>query len=207
MPTDNHLSAANSEDKRRRAVGAQRHKLDDRGLDLYETPPVAVRALLRVEYVPAVIWEPACGPGSIVRTLRATGRTVIATDLARYRSTDQDSAGRDFLVQKKVPPGVEAIVTNPPYAFAAEFVRKALALCPLVMMLLRLAFLESERRMDILDGGSLARVHIFRRRLPMMHRDGWEGPRASSSIAFGWFVWHHGHEGPATINRITWKGR
>jgi hypothetical protein len=69
-------------------------------------------------------------------------------------------------------------------------------------MLLRLAFLESEKRSDILDGGKLARVHVFKRRLPMMHRADWAGPKASSSIAFAWFVWDREHSGPATLDRI-----
>jgi hypothetical protein len=41
--------------------------LKERGDDLYETPVVAVQALLRHERLPRVIWEPACGPGSIVK--------------------------------------------------------------------------------------------------------------------------------------------
>jgi hypothetical protein len=56
-------------------------------------------------------------------------------------------------------------------------------------MLLRLAFLESERRSAILESGWLTRVHVFRKRLPMMHRVGWNGPRASSALAFAWFCW------------------
>ena len=72
-------------------------------------------------------------------------------------------------------------------------------------MLTGLAFLESERRSRILDGGKLARVHVFRNRLPMMHRHGWTGNRTPSSTAFAWFVWDIGHSGPATIDRISWE--
>ena len=68
------------------------------------------------------------------------------------------------------------------------------------MILLRLAFLGSARRAPILDTGTLARVHVFRNRLPMMHRAGWTGPRASSATAFAWLVWDREHHGPATIN-------
>jgi hypothetical protein len=74
-------------------------------------------------------------------------------------------------------------------------------------MLLRLAFLESERRSKILEGRGLARVHLFRKRLPMMHRDGWQGRKANSGMAFGWFVWIRGYNnGPTIINRISWEG-
>ena len=56
---------------------------------------------------------------------------------------------------------MQAIITNPPYMLAEQFVGHALRLCPRVIMLLRLAFLESERRTDIY-GGRLARVDVFR---------------------------------------------
>ena len=55
--------------------------LSERGDDLYETPPVAITALLGRETLPPVVWAPACGPGAIVGVLRAAGHTVIATDL------------------------------------------------------------------------------------------------------------------------------
>ena len=58
---------------------------------------------------------------------------------------------------------------------------------------------------DILDGGLLARVHVFKNRLPMMHRAGWAGPQASSAIPFAWFVWDREHAGPTTIDRISWS--
>ena len=179
--------------------------LAERGNDLYETPPEAIRALMQVERLPHRLWEPACGPGAIVRVLRAVGYDVIASDLVDY-GCDGSIAGVDFLMEPRAPEGVEAIVTNPPYKLAAQFVAHGLLLVPRVIMLLRLAFLESSCRSPILDCGRLARVHVFSRRLPMMHRDGWDGPRASSSISFAWFVWSHDHSGPATIDRIDWRG-
>jgi hypothetical protein len=39
----------------------------------------------------------------------------------------------------------------------------------------------------------------------MMHRDGWEGRKANSGMAFAWFVWNRAHAGPATINRVFWE--
>lgn len=180
------------------------HALSDRKDDLYETPPVAVQALLRVEKLPAKIWEPACGPGSIVRELRTAGHEVIAGDLVDY-GCPLSTPGIDFLMETRAPMKVECIVTNPPFKLAGEFVAKGLELCPRVIMLLRLAFLESERRRMILDGGHLARVHVFRNRLPMMHRHGWEGPKSTSTTAFAWFVWDREHTGPTQLNRISWE--
>jgi hypothetical protein len=184
------------------AANPGRHSIAERRDDLYETPPEAVQALLRVESLPESIWEPACGPGSIVGILRAAGHRVYATDLVDWGCPDSESR-IDFLMEWALPlPHIGAIVTNPPYKQADQFVAHALTLCPRVMMLLRLAFLESRRRSDLIDDGSLARVHVFHSRLPMMHRHGWQGPRASSSIAFAWFVWDRAHRGKTELDRI-----
>ena len=187
------------------STGAGRAPLRDRGNDLYETPACATLALLRTE-PPKRIWEPACGPGAILSVLRAHGHDVLASDLVNY-GDPTCFYQRDFLLEHKLPKGCECILTNPPFSLAEEFVEHALELCPRVIMLLRLAFLESERRSRILDTGALARVHVFRKRLPMMHRHGWEGRRASSAMAFAWFCWDRSHNGPPTLHRISWDAR
>jgi len=181
----------------------QRHPHVERGLDLYETPSVAVEALLRVEQLPHSIWEPAAGRGAIVRVLRNHSHNVVASDVFDYGALDFVG---DFLKQERMPVGCEAIVTNPPFMIAEPFVERALELAPLVIMLLRLAFLESERRCHILENRGLARVHVFRKRLPMMHRDQWAGRKANSGMAFMWATWIRGYNsGPTIINRISWE--
>jgi hypothetical protein len=152
-------------------------------------------------------------------TLREAGHLVFATDLVDYGCPTSQS-GVDFLMEHRAPPGVETIVTNPPFKLALEFVEHAITLCPRVIMLLRLGFLEGgdngegvplgfrnqrkRRRSLVLDGGKLSRVYVFRNRLPMMHRVGWEGPRITqSAVAFCWFVWDWHHKGPPQLFRIT----
>ena len=184
-------------------TGVGRAPLRDRGNDLYETPECATLALLRAEKLPKRIWECACGHGAIVTILRAYGHDVVASDLVDY-GDPTCFYRRDFLLEHKLPNGCECILTNPPFSLAEDFVEHALELCPHVIMLLRLAFLESERRSRILDTGTLARVHVFRKPLPMMHRHGWEGRRASSAMAFAWLCWDRSHNGPPTLHRISW---
>lgn len=182
------------------AAQSGQHAYAERGHDCYSTPPCAVEALLRVEQLPPTIWEPAAGYGGIVATLRDAGHAVVASDIVAYNGLNFVA---DFLVVKQAPADVGAIITNPPYRLAEQFVAHALTLAPTVVMLLRLAFIESARRTDILEHRGLARVHVFRNRLPMMHRDGWQGPRASSAIPFAWFVWNRNHSGPTIIDRIS----
>ena len=154
------------------SITSLRHPLRDRRDDLYETPAEAVHALLRVESFPEIVWEPACGPGAIVQVLRNAGHKVTRTDLVDWGCPDCG-------VRRRLPDGAwragPISARSSPIRhskLAAEFVAHALQLgIPKVAMLLRLAFLEVRvARRDILDGGLLARVHVFRNRLPMMHR-------------------------------------
>jgi hypothetical protein len=182
----------------------QRAPLSERGDDAYMTPPCATWALLQRATLPYCLWEPACGDGTgILDPLRVARHEVIGSDLVDYGRPDCFWR-RDFLMEQ-LPPGCEAIVTNPPYKLVEEFVAHALDICPRVVMLLRLAFYESERRRDLLEGRGLARIHCFRKRLPMMHRRGWEGRKANSGMAFAWFDWNRNHTGPTTIDRISWE--
>lgn len=177
--------------------------LSVRGDDLYETPPIAVTALLEYELIPQTVWEPACGPGAIVRVLEQAGHEVMASDLVDY-GWGHD-ARRDFLMERSAPDGVKAIVTNPPFKLAEEFAVHAKGLAPKVCLLLRLAFLEG-LRWDRGLAENLARVHIFAPRLPFMHRHGYEGPKHSNSgMPFAWFVWDAEHIGPATLGWINWR--
>jgi hypothetical protein len=185
------------------ATQSGRHPNAQRGADLYETPAPAVEALLGVERLPRGLWEPAAGRGAIVKVLREHGYEVFASDIYDYGSLALDFVS-DFLTVAKTPAGVDCIVTNPPFNIINAFVEHALDLAPSVIMLGRLALLESDRRTAILERRGLARVHVFRKRLPMMHREGWNGPRASSAVPFAWFVWSRDHTGPTTVDRISW---
>lgn len=107
----------------------------------------------------------------------------------------------------------EAIVTNPPFKVAAQYIERALQLAPKVCCLLRLAFLEGgalntdagRARRYVMDECPPARVHVFSRRLPMMHRDGWDGVKTNSATAFAWFVWERPHTAPTQLLRVDWK--
>ena len=49
---------------------------------LYCTPPHITKALLKREFFPGTIWEPAAGKGHIVQVLRECGYTdVVASDI------------------------------------------------------------------------------------------------------------------------------
>jgi hypothetical protein len=166
-----------------------------RRFDQYYTPACAVEALLPAERLPRKLWESCAGNGSIVDVLRAHGHEVVASDIT--------IDGIDFLQQRQAPAGVGAIVTNPPFILAAEFVTHGLKLVPQVIILERIQFLESDDRAELFDAGKLARVHVFRNRVPRMHAVGWNGKKASPAMCLAWFVFRRDHDGtPPQLNWI-----
>lgn len=187
-----------------------RHPQAERGLNFYQTPSVATRALIRAEELPHGLWEPHCGLGAIVELLLDAGHAVVATDLVDRGYPFQSGVG-NFLKMKRCPPRVEGIVMNPPYLHPALHVQHALTLCPYVAALLPLTFLEAgndkteagRARLFCLDRGHLARLYVFRERLPMMHREGWTGKRATSTKAYAWFVFDGDYQGEIITRRIS----
>jgi hypothetical protein len=177
------------------------HSFADRGDDFYPSPIEAVRSLIACEgeSIPEVIWEPACGDGAIVRPLEDTGRYVHATDLVDYGAGYQ--GGIDYLQTPLPYPLIEGLVTNPPYKLATKFVAKAVTEVRYSAWLLRLNFLESIKRLEFFRHNPPARVWVSSRRLPMMHRHGWTGPKSTSNTTYAWFVWDEGM-GPHT--KVDW---
>ena len=186
-------------------AGVGMHSHADRQHDFYATPPEAVRALLAIEkkWLPnGTIWEPACGDGAIAEVLKSAGRNVISTDIV-----DRGYPGANVMSIFDADHRYQfpAIITNPPFKLAREFVDAALGRAPYVAMLLRLAFLEGGARRPWFASVPLARVHVASRRLPMMHRDGWTGPKAGSAVCHAWFVFDKRHAGRPVVQWFDWK--
>lgn len=177
------------------------HSQADRGLDPYFTPPEATRALLALEKFDSVVWEPAAGDGAISKVLIEAGKEVLSTDIADYGwKLDYQI---DYLAAAKVP-GVNSIITNPPFRFALEFAIKATAQVPFVALLLRTNFLESTSRLPFFRANPPSRIWISSRRLPMMHRHGWTGPEAPSNTCHAWFIWDKSSVLGRQINWFDW---
>lgn len=185
-----------------------------RGDDFYASPYAALPPLLVAEgkRLPRVLWEPACGNGSLVVPLRNRGFDVRATDLNDWGCPDA-TAGVDFLdayamkVRASLPADI-GIVTNPPFGIVEQFIDRAVAMSPYVALLLRLAFLESEGRMKWFPRVGLRRVHVIGERLPMMHRFGYDGPKLSTAgMCFAWFIFEPGarKSQQVPVRWISWK--
>lgn len=202
------------------AIGTKTATKDDRGDDLYETPIEAMRTLLALESFVGTVFEPSVGKGAILRPLEDAGYDVRISDLIdRGTATchgELQSVG-DFL--KWMGPEASIltpdIVTNPPYGVANAYAAHALKqFRPRKMaLLLNLNFLcgfEDPDRCFVMDECPPSRVYVFTRRLPMMHRDGWDGPKASSQMNTAWFVWEQNEDGSygdgfPYLVRVNWE--
>lgn len=178
-------------------TGNKTASMADRGPDFYASPYAALPPLLVAEgrKLPRALWEPSCGNGALVLPLRNRGFDVLASDLHDWGCPDSHPeidffSNRVTGIADLLPDdGRYGIVTNPPFGAVEEYIERAVGLAPYVALLLRLAFLESEGRMNWFPHVGLQRVHVIGERLPMMHRHGYEGPKLSNAgMCFAWYI-------------------
>jgi hypothetical protein len=197
-------------------TGNKTASMADRGPDFYASPYAALPPLLCAEgrRLPRFIWEPSCGNGALGLPLRNRGFKVLASDLHDWGCPDAHPH-MDFFSQRVsqiadlLPDdGKFGIVTNPPFGAVEEYIERAVGLAPYVALLLRLAFLESEGRMNWFPHVGLRRVHIIGERLPMMHRHGYVGPKLSSAgMCFAWFIFERDKRPARQVpcRWVSWK--
>lgn len=191
------------------AIGTKTASKEERGNNLYETPPEGMAVILGLEEILPLVLELFCGRGAISRALEAAGHEVILSDLVDYGTADrhgQVQQVRDIRTITRAE--IEAwtggqdfdFVSNPPYGEAinecilhilTEIRPRKLAL------LVNLNFLcgVHHDRKRVLDQLVPARAIVNAQRLPMMHRDGWEGDKASSQMNTMWLVWERDADG------------
>jgi hypothetical protein len=159
--------------------------------DWYVEPRWIVEAMLDVEPLSGLCWDPAAGGGTIPQAIRNRGGECLATDIKhRGHPLDQEI---NFL---HCGHRADHIVSNPPYAILEPFVEHGLRQANgKVVVLARLAFLESQSRKHFFFRCPLARVWVSRRRASMPP-GGTNVPATGGTIAYAWFVFERGHEGP-----------
>lgn len=148
------------------------------------------------------IWEPACGNGAIVNVLRNIGFRVYATDIAVYDGFAPDDL-IDFMAPKldleRIAAHCGAIITNPPYDKAEEFVERALVHTSrggIVCMLLRHEWDCAASR-----GRLFSPMGNFAHKLVLTKRPRWSAEnKASPRHNFAWFIWDVEHVGAPTIH-------
>ena len=112
---------------------------------------------------------------------------------------DTERGGVDFLSSNRMFDG--DIITNPPYKYAIEFVKRALSSVSeghRVAMLLRLSFLEGKSRRVLFNQYPPKLVYASSNRILCAKNGDFENSD-SSAIAYAWFIWEKGFKGAPTL--------
>lgn len=195
------------------AVMARRHADYGANLDYYPTPPFATTALcnflkLRHELGSMLVHEPAAGGGHMVEVLNNYFWHVFASDVADY---GQGYMVADYLTMPQ-PHKWEGsmkyadwIITNPPFALAERFIRRAIHQASVgVAMLCRLQFLETTgrwARLFVIDPPT--DVLVFSSRLTFAEGKIGDKRQDRSAASYAWFVWDKVQGGGASP-RLEW---
>lgn len=185
--------------------GASNHSKDERQEhDFYSTDPSAMYDLLKHETFSHNVWEPACGMNHLSNVLRENGHNVRTSDIVD-RVGDGSVEILDFLSCSEESYDGD-IITNPPYKYALDFVKKSLSLVVeghKVAMFLRLQFLEGMKRKVFFEEYPPKVVYVFSRRVKCYKDGDMENfEQKSSPTAYMWAVWEKGYKGDTIVKWI-----
>lgn len=171
--------------------------------DFYITPRWVIDTLLdNYDLRSGWILEPCAGDGAICKVLR--GRSPEVWDGSLYaveiRGEEQDTLRmycddvliKDFLkvspgdFEYPMPSAPGTIITNPPFSIAKEIIEHCFELADEgteIIMLLRLGWLESEKRREFWE------KHQNVSLITLANRPSFTGDGTDFS-AYGWFIWN-----------------
>lgn len=187
-------------------LGASNHTEKEREInDFYSTDPASLQLFLDYKKIKEGttlnknIWECACGNGILSETLKKNGYQVLSTDLI---DRGYGTSNIDFLKQKEKWKG--DILTNPPYKYALEFVKKALELLEdgnECIMFLKIQFLEGQERRKFFDKFPPKYIYVNSVR-QTCYLNGDMSKKLSSASCYCWFVWEKGWLGDPIVKWI-----
>lgn len=162
--------------------------------DFYATPEPVTRALI-AEYPDYIegksIWEPCAGDGAMAAVLRdARPANILCSDIAPQPVVERANGltiyAVDALRAKRLPPGVSAVITNPPFVIAPAIIRHMLTLeggAPqLLALVLKATFWHAASRYKLFEEHPPTAIH------PLLWRPDFRdlgGP----TMEFMWCVW------------------
>jgi len=121
--------------------------IDRNSTDFYPTPENATIALANYLKVSGMkIWEPACGAGHMSEALIKCGANVISTELnyQNYGIGDIDYLNTNCV-------DCDAIITNPPFKYAEDFIVQSINFKKPFAMLLKSQYWHSSKRQKLFN--------------------------------------------------------
>ena len=168
--------------------------------DFYVTPQQSIEVLLdNIKHIANPfnpnykILEPSAGDGAICKVLkhklpyaRVVANEIREEENRHLKTLANQVHNYDFLEYPSHYCDCDLIITNPPFSLAQEFIEKALSISKpntYVIMLLRLAFLESKKRHAFWQKYPLSELYVLSQRPKFINNK-------SDATAYGWFVWN-----------------
>lgn len=148
--------------------------------------------------------EPCVGNGNIADTIKKFYTNV--TDITGVDIVDRgypNTIVQDFL-SWQTEEKFEAIITNPPYSLAKEFVEKGMELLTdetedtcngQMAMFLKIQFLEGAKRKELFEKYPPKYIYVFRNRMATWNNGeplDPNGKRWATTMCHAWFVWEKG---------------
>lgn len=181
------------------AIISSMAKWERKKADLYPTPNDCTYSLLPYlsELVPtgSLILEPACAEGQMVNSLVEFGYEVHGYDLREDVSGGE--GGVDFL-SEFFSKSYDAVVTNPPFSLAEEFIRKAIDTAPVVAMLLKSQFWNTVNRKQLFRDTKPFRVLNLTWRPAFLELERGKSPLMDCA----WTIWQRGYTGDCRMTMI-----
>jgi hypothetical protein len=131
---------------------------------------------------------------------------VVSTDLI---DRGYGTGGVNFFEQRQMPEGCMAIITNPPYKFATEYVLHALSIMPVggvICLFLKTTFAEGKERYQRIFGVEPPRLVLqCTERILCAKNAEFDRMKdgGGSAVSYAWWIWQKGYQGPTTMDWIN----
>lgn len=160
--------------------------------DFYPTPIEVIHNFLdHYQLKDGIILEPCAGCGNFIQVIRDKGykNIIVANEIRREEYQNLINSGadfvyhKDFLVDKLPDHDIKTIITNPPFSKAKEFILRCKELYPNaeIIMLLRLAFLESRARYEFWQQHPVSKLYVLSKRPSFINAK-------TDAAAYAWFI-------------------
>ncbi len=167
--------------------------------DFYATDPDAVRKLLAAhKFDLHKVLEPCVGQGHIANTIKEYCKQADVTGIDILDRGWPHCIIGDFLTHT-TDEKYTAIITNPPFTLANDFIQKSLDLLEdggQMAMLLKIQFLEGQCRQELFEKMPPRYIYVFRNRVPIFNNGSPVNPKTgkrwATTMCFAWYVWEKG---------------
>lgn len=173
--------------------------------EFYATNPKAVEMLMQKLPLKGLrILDCCVGGGNIAKALKnfSSDNDVVGIDIVNYGYPG--TIVTDFLEWKN-PTQYDAVVMNPPFSKAREFVEKSISCVKdggYVAAFLKIQFLEGKKREDFFTLYPPKYIYVFRSRMATWNNgeefDN-EGKPWATTMCHAWFVWEKGFHGEPVV--------